>query len=200
MKKFLYLMFFVMLTGCFAPSNRQPNFYYIKPITQAEQPVIQLSKTLNIGVQRFEIPPYLDRPQIVTLQSNSTEMTVSEWNRWSENLSTMLQRTVSEDLSVYLPKAFVKPYLSSLENFDYTILVEINKLDAHYNNAKSGEVFLDVYWSVFDQDNNQVFQKRSNLSQLLTGGYENLADQISVLMNQLSYQMAQEIQKLGRKK
>lgn len=199
MKKIACFILCVLLTGCFAPNNRQANFYYIKPITQADQPVIQLSKTLNIGVQRLEIPPYLDRPQIVTLQSDSTEMTVSEWNRWSENLSTMLQRTISEDLSIYLPKAFVKPYLSSQENFDYTILVEINKLDAHYNNTKSGEVFLDAYWSVFDQDNNQVFQKRSNLSQPLTGGYENLADQISVLMNQLSYQMAKEMQKLGRK-
>lgn len=200
MRKFLYLILFVALAGCFSPSNRQANFYYVKPIAQSDQPVIQLSKALNIGVQRVEIPPYLDRPQIVAVQSDSAELTVSEWNRWSENLSTMLQRTISEDLSLYLPKAFVKPYLSSQENFDYTILIEINKLDAHFNNKKSGEVVLDAYWSVFNQDGNQVFQKRTQLTQPLTGSYEDLADQISSLMAQLSYQMAKEIQKQAGKR
>ena len=198
MKKIISIVLFLFLIGCFAPSNREANFYYIKPVPQAEQ-TIQLSKLLNIGIQRVEIPPYLDRPQIVIIQGDSSELTVSEWNRWSENLSTMLQRTISEDLSIYLPKAFVKPYLSSQDNFDYTILVEVNKLDARFENKNTGKLVLDVYWFIFNQDNNQIFQKRSQLIQPLTGGYENLAEQISFLMGQLSKQMAQEIKRLTSK-
>lgn len=199
MKKIWCVMALLMLGGCLLPSNKETNFYYLKAMTISGTHEIALSKPVRIGVQRVEIPPYLDRPQIVTVGNDSVELIVSEWNRWGENLSTLLQRTISEDISLYAPNAFVKPLLSSQEEFDYTVLIEMNKLNAQFNSDEDGKVMLDAYWTVFNADGDTVFQQRTQMESGIKGSYEDLANRISSLVSDLSYQITREIQKISRK-
>lgn len=199
MKKIWCCIVLLLLSGCLFPSNKESNFYYLKPLTADKVETIQLSKPIRIGIQRVEIPPYLDRPQMVSVQG--IQLNVSEWNRWGENLSTLLQRTIAEDVALFLPKAFVKPQLSSQEDFKYTILVEINKLNEYVNSDKN-VVILDAYWTVYNTDGTAISHKRTQLERVILDDDDKnavIVDTISSLIGDLSKGIALEIKKISQK-
>ncbi len=185
MKKIIFLILCIFLSGCFGTS-KPADFYVLQPQTRLSP--IQTTH-FNIGVEAVELPTYLDRPQIVWQKDDSSELKVSELNRWGEPLSEMIQRTLTGDLARLLPNAFIKPKTFSRDGFNRIILVEIDRFDA----IEGKEAFLSAWWSVSNAEGATLMQDKTVLSAPTTGTYENYARVQSDLIAQLAEQIAKKI-------
>ena len=161
----LWLFFPVLLLSACIGTSRPARFYNL----QAE----------NIGA-------YSNKPQIATLKSGGVEVDISELNRWSESLSTMIQRVVADDLGYNLPKAVVKPRVSAREDFKYLLQIEIGQLDGSWNKTAN----LEAWWSIADASGKLLVQQKSSLSVPLGDGYDDLVRAESRLLAELSAQIA----------
>lgn len=192
MKKVLSLLAVFGLTACLGGMTPPSKFYSLTPIQHSQE--VFKSVRLNIGVEEVKVPVYLDRPQIVTRKDNQVELNVSELNRWSEPLSTAMQRIIADNLAVYLPNASVKPSGFRHEGFDYLVWIEINRFDGSWDKT----VDLSVWWSVFDKNGDTVLQKKANLSSPLGSSYDDLVKEDSDLISELSLQIAQNLARLKK--
>lgn len=147
----------------------------------------------------ISIPNYLDRPQVVTIKNNKTELNISELNRWAEPLANSLQRTIVNNLSFYMKNSTIRPVNMNHKAFDFIVTVNINKFDGTFGNS----VFLDVYWSVKNKNNKMVTNKHSYFQLPLSNAYNPLSDNYnelvkreSELVDELSIQIAKTLEQL----
>lgn len=192
MNKLLSLVLVFMLSGCITGTSQPAKFYTLRS-ADSNTGYINNKIKLSLGVNTITIPDYLDKPQIVTLKDNSVEMNISEMNRWSEPLSTMMQRTLADDLSVALPNAVIKAKNSARENFDYTLQVEINKFEGSWDK----EAVLSAWWTLTNKDNKVIFREKADLTTPMSDSYDDLVIKESNLIAQLAQQIAQKLSKLN---
>lgn len=188
MNKISMLLLAILLSGCVGTS-RPAHFYQLKDLGTVSAPVS--TRRFDIGVEEVSIPKYLDRPQIVTMDSGSSQVKMSEFNRWGEPLSNSFSRTLADDISLYLPKSIVKFKTLMSEDFTYTVTVEVNKMDA----VLGKNIVLDAWWTIY-KDNRVVTRERSRLQATLTGSYEKLVEEESKLIGELARQISLKISKL----
>lgn len=185
MKK--YLIFAALfLTAC--GMTKQSHFYQLQPETAG---VAVSNRKLNIGIEEVSVPKYVDRPQMVITEAGSSELKVSEFNRWAEPLTSSITRVLADDMSQYLPQALIKPKAYSMEHFNYTVSVEINKFDAIMDN----KVMLDAWWTVF-KNGNIVARGRTSVSGEPEKGFDGIVGEQSRLINIMAEQISVKIAKL----
>ena len=73
-----------LLTGC--GRSIPPRFYVLSPLPRGQQ-VSAPDKPLVIGIGPVELPPYLDRPQIVS-RPDANRIALAEFDRWAEPLAS----------------------------------------------------------------------------------------------------------------
>jgi len=98
--------------------------------------------TLALG--RVELPPLLDRPQIVRrIDANRVE--ALEFDRWAEPLADGVRATLADDLAARLPGRTVLPVAGAAPGPGVAVLsVTILKFEAEAN----GRVVLDAHWTL----------------------------------------------------
>lgn len=191
MKKLLAILTVIFLSGCIGQS-RPARFYNITPQTQAMRTF--KSARIFVGIEPVKVPVYLDKPQIVTRNSNEVELSISELNRWAEPLSDSIQNTLAADIGSIMPDATVKPSSFRREGFDYIVWVEITKFEGVWNE----NAVLDAWWSILDSDNKSVARDQVSLSRPLGQTYDNLVQQQSILLGELSEKIAARLAKLPK--
>lgn len=189
MKNFLYIGLFLLTAACFGGKSPSSVFYTLKPLDTA--PATFQTPVISLGVEPVNLPGYLDKPQLVLSNENGIELSISETNRWAESLSTILQRTISKDLSIYLPKATVVNKNYSRETFDYSLIVEVLKLDG----VMEKNAVLEVMWSLVDVKGTLVVQKRATFTAPIDDTYDDFVFAQSKLVGELSKQIATTIAK-----
>ena len=188
MKKWSILAVVFLLSACVGAKSSPSHFYQL----QAASEVSPLSeRRLDVGVEEAFVPKYLDRPQIVTMTTDSSELKMSEFYRWAEPLSSAFSRVLADDISSYLPKSVIKYKTLGSEDFTYTITVEINKINA----VLGQKLEVDAWWTVY-KGNNTALRDRSRLSVPLGDSYESLADGLSGAINEMARQIAVKLSKL----
>lgn len=185
MKKY-FIFAALLLTAC--GMTQQSRFYRLQPAA-AETSVS--GRKLNIGVEEVSVPKYIDRPQMVVTESGSSELKVSEFNRWAEPLTASFTRVLADDISLYLPNALVKPKSYASEEFTYTVIVEINKFDA----VMDGQVTLDAWWTIY-KNGNVAARGRTVVSGEAGKGFDGIVEEQSRLVNEAARQIAGRIAKL----
>ena len=141
MKKYLIILTLTLtLAGCFGGTTPPSQFYTLSPTIT--KPVSD--QRLTVGVDRVQIPRSLDRPQMLTADADTPEMTLSELNRWVEPLPTLIQRTLITDLSTALPNAVIRNRSFSGEINDYNVAVDIVQLTAVLNDRAGLLAWLTV--------------------------------------------------------
>lgn len=188
MKKFTILIITLFLCSCVGAS-KPSQFYQIRSI-DSKTPAVS-TKKLSIGIEDVQIPPYLDRPQIVTVRTESVELNVSEFNRWGELLSSSLPRVLADDISIYLPNSLVKIKRSISEPFNYTVMLEINRFDAVLGEYAE----LDVWWTIY-KGNKIIYRQRSKFDAPTVNSYEDMVEQQSRLVGLLAKEIAEKFAKL----
>lgn len=185
MKKYiLVLVLFMAACGM----TRQSRFYQLQPETAG---VAVSNRKLSVGIEEVSVPKYVDRPQMVVTGTDSNELKVSEFNRWAEPLTSSITRVLADDISQYLPNALVKPKAYSMESFNYTVSVEINKFDA----VMDANVTLDAWWTIF-KNGNIIARGRTSVSGEVQKGFDGIVEEQSRLIGLMAEQIAVRIAKL----
>ena len=84
------------------------------------------AKQMSVDVGRIKIPEYMDRPQIVT--TNGVSVNISQDDRWAENLSPMLGRRIMDGIRTRMTGASVKSTDFIGVPADYAVFIEIYRL------------------------------------------------------------------------
>lgn len=179
----------LLLSAC--GTSKPTKFYYLDSVKEANIKALN-SKKLMIGVDTVSVAGYIERPQIVTL-SGDTEMVMSEYNRWAEPLAHSVQRVIADNLSLYLKNAKAKAIGLKSQDYDYVVLVELNKFDGRFGEKAQ----LDAWWSITGKDRSfKVIREHTYLEAPVGTGYDDLVQTENDLLSQLSAQIAARLSKL----
>ena len=185
MKKLISLCAFFLLCGCIGFTESPPSQFYMLKTVPAEP----ISRTrLNIGIQEVQIPEYINRPQIVTIE-NKVEYNISEFNRWSSSLSGIIRRTLASDMAYLLPQSFIKPSSIISDNYNYTISIEINRLDGEFDKNAT----LEAWWYILNRKGQIVYRGQTSLSQPAGDNYEELVSAQSLLLAEMAKEIIQKL-------
>ena len=139
-----------------------------------------------MGINRIQLPKYIDRPQMLTQLKNSAQIHVSEYNRWVEQPSVLATRVLTENLSVRLPAAQIKMNQLRGEHFDRTVSIEITKLDA----VLGDKAEMVVWYTIKDKAGQVLVHQKFAATVLLGKTYDDLAKGYSELLANLSQAIA----------
>jgi len=173
----------LLLSGCLLGTSQQSKFY-----TQDVVSVEAISTDYNtfVGVNRVQLPKYIDRPQIVTQLKDSVQINISEYNRWIDSPSVLATRAITEDLSTFLPTAKIKMNQSKGEGFDYTVSVEIVKMNAVLDDKAE----LVAWFTVKDKKGKTIINQKFVNTVQIGKNYDDVALGYSQLLADLSREIA----------
>ena len=182
MKKIVFIIF-LLLTACFCGYSIHTKFYNL---ISYKNKVIG-NKIISINIEPINIPPYLDRPQIITTGNQPTELNISETNRWAEPLDIAIQRVLIRDLQLSLPNAIIN--LEQKDKTNYFISIKINQFYAKFND----KLILDISYFITDKNGKIILKNNNNFENSLSDNYNNLAEKVSEVINDLSLEIAENI-------
>ena len=173
----------LLLSACMFGTSKNATFY-----TQSATSTQPLSADYVgfVGVNRVQLPKYVDRPQMVTQQKDSLQINISEYNRWVELPSMLATRIITEDLSVLLPAAQIKMSQSQGEKFERTISVEIIKLNA----VLGGQAELEAWYTIKDNSKKLLTQQKFTHTVAIGKTYDDVSKGYSQLLAALSQTIA----------
>lgn len=146
----------VLLAGCM--SARPISFYTLSAEGEG-RPLPRPAEGLRLGLGPVVLPPYLDRPDIVTRQGPN-QVRLADAHRWAEPLEPMLSRTLAQDLHVLLGAEDVVPVPTRRDlPLDRVVEVAVSRLDAE----PSGRVVLDARWWIFGGDGDTLLASGRSL-------------------------------------
>lgn len=137
----------VLLLGLGACIAAQPTSFYTLSSEVERQPP-PAGRSLVIGLGPITLPPYLDRPDIVTRQGPN-EIRLAEFHRWAEPLEPLLARTMAQNLYTLLDAKDVILLPQRRDTpLDRVVEIEVARLDAD----EAGQVTFDGRWWVYRGD------------------------------------------------
>lgn len=183
MRHIIIMLPCLLFCACVFGTSRNAIFY-----TQSAAISQSISDSYNllIGINRIRMPKYLDRPQMVTRQKDSVQLTISEYNRWAELPSVLATRVVTENLNTLLPSAQVKTNQLKGDRFDRTVTVEITDI-----NAVSGEeAGLSAQYTIKDKTGKKITHHKFSHTVKIGKTYDDLANGYSQMLAALSQDIA----------
>lgn len=173
----------LLLGACMFGTSKSAKFYTQSAISEG---VISADYTAWVGVNRVQLPQYIDRPQMVTQQKDSVQINVSEYNRWVELPSVLATRVLAEDLGGILPSSQIKVNQLKGEKFDRIVSVEVIEI-----NAVLGEKAELVAWYTIKTNSKKLItQQKFTCTVAMGKTYEDLANGYSQLWAELSREIA----------
>lgn len=151
---FVVLLMAVGLSAC--GSSAPARFYTLS--TEALAPATPLLAGRRILVGPFELPSYLDRPQMA-IRGAAGEIRFMEYQRWAEPLDASFVRTFSDDLIVVAgtEQVIAVPVPQQLPT-DFRVMARISRFDVD----EAGEAVLIVQWYASDQASRMVAPPRQS--------------------------------------
>jgi len=143
---------------------------------------------VRISVGPFEIPDYLNRPQIV-VRGEGTELQVLKFDRWAEPLSDAATRRINQQLNNLVSDALIYqfPNLTAMQA-DYRVRGRIYSFEAD----QTGTVVLRLRWGVLDKEGQFIVTAHgSNFSTTVESSSDIGA--VTAAMGELLDQFAAEI-------
>ncbi len=186
MKKWLICLLGLVLGGCITGTTKESTFYALK--TEQVGTTTYQTPKISVTVENVRIPASIDKPQIVTMNTNDVELNIHELDRWSEPLAFMIAGTLADDMALYLPNAIVKNGGDVFETFTYSVSVDVIKF---IGNGKLAT--LDAWWTVRDGNENKILSGRGTFSQPITQSYVDLVTAQSKMVSLLAGDIAKKI-------
>jgi uncharacterized lipoprotein YmbA len=147
----------LVVSGC---ANTPPTRFYVLPtLTSADTApgTSAVKRDITIGVGPVTLPPYLDRPQIVTRASRA-KLNLAEFDQWAAPLHDNVSRLLAENLSLLIPTDYVvlAPWPRTTA-IDYQVTVEVTRFDGGVGN----EVVLAARWAIVNADGKELLMRKS---------------------------------------
>lgn len=175
--------FLIMLAGCIGGKSQPSRFYVLSPLPgETGSQGAAAEPGVAIGVGPVSLPPYLDRPEIVT-RAGGNELHLSEFDRWAEPLGQNFSRVLAENLSILIPtdRTAVFPWEKS-PPIDYQVVVEVTRFEGYTD----GNSLLMARWSIFGADGRQELLTRQSTFTTPTGAPQNYEAMVSALSRSLA--------------
>ena len=140
------------------------------------------------------VPPYLDRPQIVTRASRA-KLVLADLDQWAAPLHDTIARALAENLSLLIPteRVVLSPWQRTIDP-DYQVTVEVLQFDR----GPGGEVVLAARWSLLDRDGKELVLRTSRLSQSAGGAdYEAAVTAMGQALEALARDMAATLRSMA---
>jgi uncharacterized lipoprotein YmbA len=185
--------FFAALLALGGCAESQPTrFYTLAAVPDASREAMPgLPPDLTVGVGPVTLPPYLDRPQLVT-RAGDNRAVLADFDNWVEPLDGLFARVLAENLALLLgiDDVLMLPQ-RRLVALDYQVEVDVTRFDV---DASSNAV-LDARWWVLDEDGENVLRSgRSTISEpAAAGDYTAAAAALSGALGAMSTEIAQAI-------
>ena len=174
-------------------ADSQPTrFYTLAAVPDAPgEAMPALPPDLSVGIGPVNLPPYLDRPQLVT-RAGSNRAVLAEFDSWVEPLQGMFARVLAENLALLLgtDDVLMLPQRRALA-LDYQVEVDVTRFDVD----TSGSAVLDARWWVLGRDGERLLRSgRSTISEpTQAGDYTAAAGALSRALGAMSLEIAQAI-------
>lgn len=154
---FVALLAAALAAGCLKRSG-VARTYVLDPLPASTAPTPPPAPLSVVGVERVDVPDWLDRPQI-TGRAASGEVLADEFSRWGEPLPRGVQRVLAENLVVLLPdRRVVSAPFSPRDSVDHS--VEVTVLEAA--RQADGSVLLECRFTVLAKDGAVLARRRSS--------------------------------------
>jgi len=176
-----------------ACADSQPTrFYTLSGLpTEPGQPLPALPPDLTVGVGPVSLPPYLDRPQLVT-RAGSNRVVLADFDSWAEPLDGLFSRVLAENLTLLLgtDDVLMLPQRRALP-LDYQVEVDVARFDV----GTDGNANLDARWWVFGRNGERLLQSgRSTITEpTQVGDYTAAAAALSRALGAMSVEIAEAI-------
>jgi hypothetical protein len=178
------------LAGC---ANSQPTrFYTLSPLADAPggAPLANLPE-LTVGVGPVTLPPYLDRPQLVT-RAGGNRMVLADFDSWVEPLQGMFARVLAENLALLLgtDDVLILPQRRDVA-LDRQVEVDVTRFDVD----DAGNAVLDARWWVYGRNGDKLLRSgRSTISEpAAVDDYTSAAAALSRALGAMSEEIARAI-------
>ena len=180
------------LPGEYPPTQ----FYLVPPLTGADTapPASAGQRDLTLGVGPVTVPPYLDRPQIVTRTSRA-KLALADFDQWAAPLADTIARVLAENLSLLIPteRVVLHPWSRTIDP-DYQVTVEV----LQFERGPGGQVVLAARWSLLDRDGKELVLRTSRLSQAASGAdYEATVTAMGRTLEALAQDIATTLRSLA---
>jgi uncharacterized lipoprotein YmbA len=151
---------------------------------------------LKISVGPFEIPEYLNRPQII-IREQGTALKVLKSDRWAEPLTEAVGRRINRDLSNQITSGLVYQFPSVTDiSPDYRIRGRISNFEA----STDGTVVLRLRWGVLNRDNGFAIAPHGATFSTTIESSDDIAavtKAMDDLLGELTLSIATELKKIG---
>jgi uncharacterized protein len=189
------LAILLAFAGCTA--SQPTRFYTLAALPDDQSEALPaLPSDLAVGVGPVTLPPYLDRPQLVT-RAGSNRAMLADFDSWVEPLQGMFARVLAENLSRLLGTDDVLLLPQSRPvRLDYQVEVEVTRFDVD----TGGNAILDARWWVLDRGGDKLLRSgRSRIAEpTVAGDYTAAAAALSSALGAMSHQIAQAIAEQAR--
>jgi uncharacterized protein len=191
----------VALVGCgpvLAPRPDPSKFYLLTPTADAPSaPPASLQSSsgdFTLGLGPVKLPPYLDRPEVVT-RAAPNQLDLSKTDRWGESLQNNFTSVLTRDLAAQIgtQQIVVFPWYSTT-HIDLQVQVEIYRFETD----SQGNAQLSAKWTVRDgAGKNILYSAESNLTQpYKAGDTADAAAALSRTVGDMSREIANMVQQL----
>ncbi|MGA7871847.1 MAG: PqiC family protein [Candidatus Binatus sp.] len=195
----------ISLAGCsylakaiLAPQKDISKFYLLTPTADTAAPASAAAKSaggdFTIGLGPIKLPPYLDRPEIVTRMAPN-RLELSKEDRWGESLQNGFTSAMERDLAAQAGpgRIIVFPWYNTT-HIDLQVEIDVYRFETD----GQGTATLSAKWTILDSTGkNILYTVESNLTQPSKPGDEtDAAAALSRTIGDLSGQIANMLQQL----
>lgn len=187
--------------GCFSlgQGDAQPTLYYTleavdaSPVdtSRSEEPVV-------IGLDRIEVPSYLDRREIV-VRTGDNELRYTERHLWAERPSDSLQRLLSMDIERQASVALAVHSLPWPDHSDPEWVLQLNLESFEGQESPTTELLLEASWIIQSSKDGAIAKKghyRAANLDWSKGDYSSLAHGLSKGLGDLGRLIAKDLESI----
>jgi len=185
----------LILAAC---ADSQPTRFYTLSGLASErgEALPALPPDLTVGVGPVTLPPYLDRPQLVT-RAGSNRVVLADFDSWAEPLEGLFARVLADNLALLLgtDDVLLLPQRRSMP-LNYQVEVDVARFDVD----AGGNANLDARWWVYGRGGERLLRSgRSTLTEpTQVGDYTAAAAALSRALGAMSTEIAEAIAEQAR--
>ncbi|MGA8644422.1 PqiC family protein [Candidatus Binatus sp.] len=188
-----------MAKAILAPQKDISKFYLLTPTadtataTSGTVPAQSSSDNFTLGLGPIKLPPYLDRPEVVT-RAAPNRLELSKEDRWGESLQNGFTRAMERDLAAQSGAAvIVFPWYNTV-HIDMQVQIDVFRFETD----SQGVATLSAKWTILDSTGkNILYTVETHLTQpSKPGDNTDAAAALSRDIGDLSGQIANMIQQL----
>ena len=186
------------LVACGSGPSEPGRFYVLSspPDLTSRKSQEKIGQEVVIGVGPVELPPHLDRTQIVT-QASQFRLDLKDLDQWAEPLKAGFTRVMAQNLSQLLEtdRVFRFPWRRP-----YTVQAQVMVDVLRFDTDAAGESVLSARWNILDGDGrNLLYSRTSTYRERASGkGLEPVVAAMSGNLAELSREIAASLLALLR--